>query len=185
MVASDQGGDGPAVGEEDEELGRLRLGDLEEPGPRVVELAHRLRGLGGVELQEGAERRGGELRRGGVERRMKSLINLTGPIALGAGIGVIGAGLLRGRKLEDLVGTGVSLAVASVPEGLPLLATAAQLAHVVVHLELDVGDADVGLTATAAALVVGREHLAQVLGLKRLAVLGDLTRGAQSDLLQA
>jgi cation-transporting ATPase I len=66
--------------------------------------------------------------RGGVERRMKSLINLTGPIALGAGVGVIGAGLLRGRRLEDLVGTGVSLAVASVPEGLPLLATAAQLA---------------------------------------------------------
>lgn len=66
--------------------------------------------------------------RGGVERRMKSLINLTGPVALGAGVGVIGAGLLRGRKLEDLVGTGVSLAVASVPEGLPLLATAAQLA---------------------------------------------------------
>jgi cation-transporting ATPase I len=66
--------------------------------------------------------------RGGVERRMKSLVNMTGPVALGAGIGVIGAGLLRGRKLEDLVGTGVSLAVASVPEGLPLLATAAQLA---------------------------------------------------------
>jgi cation-transporting ATPase I len=66
--------------------------------------------------------------RGGVERRMKSLINLTGPVALAAGVGVIGAGLLRGRKLEDLVGSGVSLAVASVPEGLPLLATAAQLA---------------------------------------------------------
>jgi cation-transporting ATPase I len=66
--------------------------------------------------------------RGGVERRMKSLINLTGPVALAAGVGVIGAGLLRGRKLEELVGTGVSLAVASVPEGLPLLATAAQLA---------------------------------------------------------
>ena len=66
--------------------------------------------------------------RGGVERRMKSLINLTGPVALAAGVGVIGAGLLRGRKLEDLVGAGVSLAVASVPEGLPLLATAAQLA---------------------------------------------------------
>jgi len=66
--------------------------------------------------------------RGGVERRMKSLINLTAPVALAAGVGVIGAGMLRGRKLEDLVGTGVSLAVASVPEGLPLLATAAQLA---------------------------------------------------------
>jgi cation-transporting P-type ATPase I len=66
--------------------------------------------------------------RGGVERRLRSLIQLTGPIALGAGVGLIGAGLLRGRKLEDLVGSGVSLAVASVPEGLPLLATAAQLA---------------------------------------------------------
>jgi cation-transporting ATPase I len=66
--------------------------------------------------------------RGGVERRLRSLIELTGPVALGAGIGLVGAGLLRGRKLEDLVGSGVSLAVASVPEGLPLLATAAQLA---------------------------------------------------------
>ncbi len=64
----------------------------------------------------------------GVERRLRSLIDLTAPVALGAGVGLVGAGLLRGRKLEDLVGSGVSLAVASVPEGLPLLATAAQLA---------------------------------------------------------
>lgn len=64
----------------------------------------------------------------GVERRMRDLIDLTGPVALAAGVGVVGVGLVRGRKLEDLVGTGVSLAVASVPEGLPLLATAAQLA---------------------------------------------------------
>jgi cation-transporting ATPase I len=66
--------------------------------------------------------------RGGVERRLRSLIQLTGPVALGAGLGLVASGLLRGRKLEDLVGSGVSLAVASVPEGLPLLATAAQLA---------------------------------------------------------
>jgi len=66
--------------------------------------------------------------RGGVERRLRSLIQLTGPVALGAGVGLVAAGLVRGRKLEDLVGSGVSLAVASVPEGLPLLATAAQLA---------------------------------------------------------
>ena len=64
----------------------------------------------------------------GVEQRMKRLIDMTAPLALGAGIGLIGAGLLRGQKLEQLVGTGLSLAVASVPEGLPLLATAAQLA---------------------------------------------------------
>jgi cation-transporting P-type ATPase I len=66
--------------------------------------------------------------RGGVERRLRSLIQMTGPVALGAGVSLIGAGLLRGRKLEDLVGSGVSLAVAAVPEGLPLIATAAQLA---------------------------------------------------------
>ncbi len=66
--------------------------------------------------------------RGGVEQRLRHLMDLTGPVALAAGIGVVGGGLLRGRKMEELVGSGVSLAVASVPEGLPLLATAAQLA---------------------------------------------------------
>lgn len=65
---------------------------------------------------------------GGVERRLRDLMDLTGPVALAAGIGVVGGGLLRGRRLDELVGSGVSLAVASVPEGLPLLATAAQLA---------------------------------------------------------
>ena len=64
---------------------------------------------------------------GGVEQRLRALMDLTGPVALAACVGVVVGGLLRGRKLEDLVGTGVSLAVASVPEGLPILATAAQL----------------------------------------------------------
>lgn len=64
----------------------------------------------------------------GVEQRLRSLVNLTAPVALGAGTSLIAAGLLRGRRVEHLVPAGVSLAVASVPEGLPLLATAAQLA---------------------------------------------------------
>lgn len=64
----------------------------------------------------------------GVEDRMRQLMDLTAPVALAAGVGVVGAGLLRGRKMSEVVGSAVSLAVASVPEGLPLLATAAQLA---------------------------------------------------------
>lgn len=81
-----------------------------------------------TEARRGAVAQKRDASRGGVERRLRSLIDLTGPIALGAGVGLVGAGLLRRRKMEDLVGSGVALAVASVPEGLPLLATAAQLA---------------------------------------------------------
>ncbi len=64
---------------------------------------------------------------GGVEKRLRSLMSMTAPVALTAGAALTGAGLLRGRSLEELVDAGVGLAVASVPEGLPLLATAAQL----------------------------------------------------------
>lgn len=64
----------------------------------------------------------------GVEARMRQLMDLTAPIAMAAGVSVVGAGLLRGRKMDEVVGSAVSLAVASVPEGLPLLAIAAQLA---------------------------------------------------------
>lgn len=81
-----------------------------------------------TEARRGAAAFRGGSRESGVERRMRELMDLTAPVALFAGAGVIGAGLLRGRKMDELVGSAVSLAVASVPEGLPLLATAAQLA---------------------------------------------------------
>lgn len=66
--------------------------------------------------------------RGGVEGRLRELMSLTGPVAFGAGAALVAAGMLRGRSVGDLVTTGVGLAVAAVPEGLPVLATAAQLA---------------------------------------------------------
>ncbi|HEX5657533.1 MAG TPA: HAD-IC family P-type ATPase, partial [Polyangiales bacterium] len=66
--------------------------------------------------------------RGGVEARLRELMRLTGPVAFGAGAALVAAGMLRGRSVGDLVTTGVGLAVAAVPEGLPVLATAAQLA---------------------------------------------------------
>ncbi|MCC6644040.1 MAG: cation-transporting P-type ATPase [Polyangiaceae bacterium] len=67
-------------------------------------------------------------RRGGVEARLEKITKLTAPIAGTAGLALVGIGLLRGRSVDDVVSAGVSLAVAAVPEGLPLLATAAQLA---------------------------------------------------------
>lgn len=70
----------------------------------------------------------GERRRNGVETRLRHLTSQTIPVALGASAVVVGAGLLHGRRLASSLGTGVGLAVAAVPEGLPLVATVAQLA---------------------------------------------------------
>lgn len=65
---------------------------------------------------------------GGVERRLRELTSQTVPLALGASAAVVGAGLLHRRPLARSLSSGVGLAVAAVPEGLPLVATVAQLA---------------------------------------------------------
>ncbi|MGW0765819.1 HAD-IC family P-type ATPase [Streptomyces sp. NPDC002676] len=64
----------------------------------------------------------------GVERRLARITRTTLPVALASAAAVVAAGLLRGRPARDTVGAGVGLAVASVPEGLPFLVSAAQLA---------------------------------------------------------
>lgn len=64
----------------------------------------------------------------GVERRLARITRTTLPVALGSAAAVMAAGMLRGRPTRDTVGAGVGLAVASVPEGLPFLVSAAQLA---------------------------------------------------------
>lgn len=66
--------------------------------------------------------------RSGVESRLDSLTALTLPVAAFSGIGVMISGLSRNRPVSEMVGAGVSLAVAAVPEGLPLLSTMAQMA---------------------------------------------------------
>ncbi len=65
---------------------------------------------------------------GGVRNRLRVLTKATVPVAFAAGAALIGTGLLRGRGIRESLGTGVGLAVAAVPEGLPLVATVAQLA---------------------------------------------------------
>lgn len=64
----------------------------------------------------------------GVEARLQQLGRLALPTAVAGGAAVVASGLLRGRSLRATLGSGVSLAVAAVPEGLPILSTFAQLA---------------------------------------------------------
>ncbi|WP_432585358.1 cation-transporting P-type ATPase [Streptomyces sp. HD1123-B1] len=64
----------------------------------------------------------------GVEARLTSLTRASLPIALGSAAAVSGAGLLHGHPLTENLASAVNLAVASVPEGLPFLVNAAQLA---------------------------------------------------------
>jgi cation-transporting ATPase I len=73
----------------------------------------------------GARRESGET---GVEARLESLTNFTAPIAALSGAALMAAGVSKGQPTAEVISSGVSLAVAAVPEGLPLLATMAQLA---------------------------------------------------------
>ncbi len=64
----------------------------------------------------------------GVEARLRFLTAVTAPATIASGAAVAGISLLRGAALPRAVSSGVSLMVAAVPEGLPLLANVAQLA---------------------------------------------------------
>ncbi|NES15954.1 MULTISPECIES: HAD-IC family P-type ATPase [unclassified Micromonospora] len=64
----------------------------------------------------------------GVEARLGKLTSAAVPLAASSAIAVAGAGLLRGVPLAETAATAANLAVASVPEGLPFLVSAAQLA---------------------------------------------------------
>jgi cation-transporting ATPase I len=83
----------------------------------------------GDETEVGRSTRLGVGRRpvSGVEARLRRLTAATVPISLGAGVALLAGGLLHGRPLTRTLSTGVGLAVAAVPEGLPLVATVAQL----------------------------------------------------------
>ncbi|MEY9939053.1 cation-transporting ATPase I [Streptacidiphilus sp. MAP5-52] len=64
----------------------------------------------------------------GVQARLRELTNRVLPLTLAGGAAVTGLSLLRGRPVREAVQGGLAVAVAAVPEGLPLVATVAQLA---------------------------------------------------------
>ncbi|MGW0177816.1 cation-translocating P-type ATPase [Nocardia sp. NPDC003345] len=66
--------------------------------------------------------------KGGVQAQLRSLTDRALPLTLAGGGIVTALGGLRGRTLRDAISDGVGVAVAAVPEGLPLVATVAQLA---------------------------------------------------------
>ncbi|KWX11033.1 hypothetical protein TR74_00125, partial [Carbonactinospora thermoautotrophica] len=60
--------------------------------------------------------------------RLRTLTRVTLPISIGAGVALFAVDLLRGRTLNQALGPALSLTVAAVPEGLPFVATLAELA---------------------------------------------------------
>ncbi|GAA3122285.1 cation-translocating P-type ATPase [Streptosporangium carneum] len=65
---------------------------------------------------------------GGVQLRLRALSRRILPVVIGSGLVLLVADLLRGRSFSQAIAPAVSLAVASVPEGLPFVASAAELA---------------------------------------------------------
>ncbi|MFE7648118.1 cation-translocating P-type ATPase [Streptomyces phaeoluteigriseus] len=64
----------------------------------------------------------------GVQARLQELTRKAMPLTMAGGAAVTGLALLRGTPIHRAVSGGVAVAVAAVPEGLPLVATVAQLA---------------------------------------------------------
>ncbi|GBE63898.1 haloacid dehalogenase [Mycobacterium sp. MFM001] len=64
----------------------------------------------------------------GIQARLRELTSKVLPLTLAGGAAVSGLALLRQASLRQAVADGVAIAVAAVPEGLPLVATLAQLA---------------------------------------------------------
>ncbi|MFE7995295.1 HAD-IC family P-type ATPase, partial [Streptomyces shenzhenensis] len=64
----------------------------------------------------------------GVQGRLRELTSRALPLTFAGGAAITGLALLRGTSVREAVSGGVAVAVAAVPEGLPLVATVAQLA---------------------------------------------------------
>ncbi len=81
-----------------------------------------------TQARRAAELVSSELPAIGLQHQLSQLTNRAFPVSMAGGALVGGLGLLRGSGLRQAVASGIAIAVAAVPEGMPLVATLAQSA---------------------------------------------------------
>lgn len=79
-----------------------------------------------TEASRAARAVAGAPQRAGVQARLQEVVRIALPLTAIGGAAVTALALVRGVPLRSAVAAGVSVAVAAVPEGLPLVATVAQ-----------------------------------------------------------
>ncbi len=81
-----------------------------------------------TQARRAAELVSSELPEIGLQHQLSQLTNRAFPVSMAGGALVGGLGLLRRKGIRQAVASGIALAVAAVPEGMPLVATLAQAA---------------------------------------------------------
>jgi magnesium-transporting ATPase (P-type) len=81
-----------------------------------------------TQTRRAAELASGDLPEVGLQRQLGELASRAFPAAFGGGALVAALGLVRGGALRQALGNAIAVAVAAIPEGLPLMATLAQYA---------------------------------------------------------
>nr|WP_244168156.1 cation-translocating P-type ATPase [Mycobacterium paraffinicum] len=81
-----------------------------------------------TQTRRAAELASGDLPTVGLHHQLSQLMSRAFPFSAGGGILVGGLGLLRAGGLRQALGSAIAVAVAAVPEGMPLMATLAQSA---------------------------------------------------------
>ncbi|WP_156657732.1 cation-translocating P-type ATPase [Mycobacterium kyorinense] len=79
-----------------------------------------------TQTRRAAELASGDLPEVGLQHHLSQLVTRAFPVSVGGGALVGALGLLRGGGLRQALGNAIAVAIAAVPEGMPLMATLAQ-----------------------------------------------------------